>query len=494
MADEKKLGLPSVIATGVGLIVATSVLLSIAQGASILGLPFIITMTIACAFNILTALSICELNALMPNLTGGLAQFTLSSCGPFITIITNMGGFICCQMILGSSEAAMFGNTMSTVLTAVPVSPTVWTIALIVILFVLNLFGVDMFAKIQNIVAYGLIVSLVIMGILGCIKVNPSTLIEQPAVMTEKFSDTLSLLGLAFFLFIGVEYIVPISPNVKNSRKIVPIGMVLSLVIILVMQILLTIGFKNYTEWEALGESTVPHILYGSLLLGKAGTIWMSVVSMLAVISTLNTAMFGVSQLCAGMAKIGLLPTSFLRKTPAGSPYVGLILVAVVMVILNAIGLSSSDSLVFLILTGCTFWIFCYVMVHIDVIILRKKLPKAPRTFKLPFGIVIPVLGVIGNLFMIWNIDPSWELKKTIYLVFVGVSVILAVYAFFWCKFVIKRPMFKGYEIKEVMAMDTDLYQIRHYPEIAKKLHMVAEPEIKPLSPETNTGTRPKSN
>ena len=54
--------------------------------------------------------------------------------------------------------------------------------------------------------------------------------------------------------------------------------------------------------------------------------------------------------------------------------------------------------------------------------------------------------------------------------------------------------MLKGYEIKEVMAMDTDLYQIRHYPEIAKKLHMVAEPEIKPLSPETNTGTRPKSN
>jgi amino acid transporter len=349
-----------------------------------------------------------------------------------------------------------------------------------------------MFAKIQNVVAYGLIVSLVIMGILGCVKVNPDTLIEQPSVLSENFSDTLSLLGLAFFLFIGVEYIVPISPNVKNSRKIVPIGMVLSLVIILIMQILMTIGFRYYTEWSELGESTVPHILYGSLLLGKAGTIWMSVVSLLAVISTLNTAMFGVSQLCAGMAKIGLLPSTFLRKTPAGSPFVGLILVAVVMIILNAIGLTSSDSLVFLILTGCTFWIFCYVMVHIDVIILRKKMPKAPRTFKLPLGIVIPLFGVIGNLFMIWNIDPSWELKKVIYLIFVGVSVILAVYAFFWCKFVIKRPLFKGYAIKEVMAMDTDLYQIRHYPKVAVKLHLEAEPDVEPVPPDVNTGTRPE--
>lgn len=492
MAEQKKLGLPSVIATGVGLIVATSCLLSLGQGSSLLGLPFIVTMSIACAFNILTALSICELNALMPNLTGGLAQFTLASCGPFITIITNMGGFICCQMILGSSEAAMFGNTLSTVFPSLSLSPAVTAIILICILFVLNLFGVDMFAKIQNVVAYGLVVSLVIMGFLGCVKANPSAVVEQPAVLCGSFTDTLSLLGLAFFLFIGVEFIVPISPNVRNSRKLVPLGMVLSLVIILAMQVLITIGFSRYTPWETLAESTVPHILYGSLLLGKAGTVWMSVVSMLAVISTLNTSMFGVSQLCAGMAKIGLLPSTFLRKTPAGSPYVGLILVALVMCVLNGIGLTSSDSLVFLILTGCSFWIFCYVMVHVDVIILRKKLPKAPRTFKLPFGIVIPVFGVIGNLFMIWNIDPSMELKKIIYIIFGIVSLVLAVYAFFWCRFVIKRPMFKGYAIKEVMAMDTDLYQIRHYPKVAQKLHLEAEPDVVPVAADTNTGTRPE--
>lgn len=492
MSEQKKLGLPSVIATGVGLIVATSCLLSIGQGSSILGTPFIITMAVACAFNILTALSICELNALMPNLTGGLAQFTLASCGPFLTIITNMGGFICCQLILGSSEAAMFGNTLAEILPSVPISPTVWSIALVIILFILNLFGVDMFAKIQNVVAYGLIGSLVILGIMGCIKINSVAIVEQPPVLIQSYSETFSLLGLAFFLFIGVEFIVPISPSVKNSRKLVPLGMVLSLVIILVMQILMVFGFKNYTPWEELGQSTVPHILYGSILLGKAGTIWMSVVSMLAVISTLNTAIFGVSQLCAGMAKIGLLPSVFLKKTKAGSPYVGMILVAVVLSAINATGLTSNDSLVFLIMTGCTFWIFCYIMVHIDVIILRFKFPKAPRTFKLPLGILIPIFGVLGNAFMIWNIDPDMTNKLTIYAIFCGVSLVLAIYAIFWCKFKIKRPLFKPYAIKEVMAMDTDLYQIRHYPALAKKLHLEAEPDVVPVAPDTNTGTRPE--
>ena len=489
--EEKKLGLGSVIATGVGLIVATSCLLSLGQGSSTIGIPFIISMSIACAFNILTALSICELNALMPNLTGGLAQYTLSGCGPFITIITNVGGFLCCQTILGSSEAAMFGNTLSSVLTGVHVSGTLWAIALVLILFVLNLFGVDMFARIQNIVAYGLIASLVIMGILGTIKINPSAVVEQNAVLSSNVSDIFGLLGLSFFLFIGVEFIIPISPDVKDARHKVPLGMVLSLVIILVMQILLTIGFSHYTPWETLAESTVPHVLYGTALLGKAGTIWMTVVSLLAVISTLNTSMFGISQLCYGMAKIDLLPKFFMRKNKNNSPYVGLVIVTIALILILATGLGSSDKLVFLINTGCTFWIFCYVMVHIDVILLRIRLPKAPRTFKLPFGIVIPAFGVIGNLFMIWNIAPDMQSKLTIYAIFVGISLIIAVYAFLWIKFKMKRPLFKPYAIKEVMAMDTDLYQIRHYPVLAEKLNIKAVPEVEPVSADTNTGTRP---
>lgn len=155
--QEKKLGLPSIVATGVGLIIATSCLLSIGQGASTIGLPFIITMAIACAFNILTAFSICELNALMPNLTGGMAQYTLACFGPFVSIVITVGGYLTCQTIMGSSEAAMFGNTLSNVLTGVPIPGSVYSIVLILILLGLNLFGVDMFAKVQNIVAYGLI-------------------------------------------------------------------------------------------------------------------------------------------------------------------------------------------------------------------------------------------------------------------------------------------------------------------------------------------------
>ena len=461
--EQKKLGLPSVVATGVGLIVATSCLLSIGQGTAAIGLPFIITMAIACAFNILTAFSICELNALMPNLTGGMAQYTLACFGPFVSIVITVGGYLTCQTIMGSSEAAMFGNTLSSVLPNIPISPSMYSILLI------------------------------FLGIAGTLKLGTGQVVEQEAVLSSKPSDVFSMLGLAFFLFIGIEFIIPISSQVKNARRKVPLGMVISLLVILVMQIFVCIGFSHYTSWEELGSSTVPHILYGSLLFGKVGTVWMTMISLLAVISTLNTAMFSISQICSGMAKINLLPSVFLRKNRRGTPYVGLLLVAVVMVFINITGLSTSDQLTFLILTGCTFWIFSYIILHFDVLILRKRLPKAPRTFKLPFGALIPVIGILGNAFMIYNIDSDWNVKKKIYTIFVIVLAILSAYAVIWIKCVMKRPMFKAYQIKEVMAMETDLYQIHHHPRLAERLHIHAEPEVQSVPADVNTGTRPET-
>ena len=86
--QEKKLGLGSVVSISVGLIIATSCLVSLGQGAGTIGVTFIFAMVIACILNMTTVASLSELNALMPNTTGGLAQYTLACMGPFPTIIS----------------------------------------------------------------------------------------------------------------------------------------------------------------------------------------------------------------------------------------------------------------------------------------------------------------------------------------------------------------------------------------------------------------------
>ena len=462
MEENKKLGLPSVISTGVGLIVATSCLMSLGQGAGALGTGFIITMCLACFINICTALCMAELNAVMPNLTGGLAQYTLAGLGPFVTIVTMVGGYIVCQSIAGSVECAMFGNAINTVFNT-PVPSAAYCIILLVVLIVANLLGVDMFAKIQNFVAYGLIISLIVMGVLGIARLGTGEAVVQQMDISSGFGDTLGLLGLAFFLFIGSEFIIPISPNVKNERRNVPLGMVLSLLIILVMQILVVIGMGHYSSWQSLAESASPHILYGNALLGNVGSVWMIIVSVFAVISTVNSAISFLSYMLAGMAKIELLPSVFLKQNKRGAYYVGILMIGAIMIIVNATGLSSSDQLSFMILVAIVFWMVSYVVSDINVLIFRHRLPKVARTFKVPLGPVIPIIAAVGNVFMIANIDSDPATRAQIFKIDGMIFIVLALYAFVWCRFKMRVPMFKPYPVEQVMAMENPMYHAMNH-------------------------------
>lgn len=460
--EERKLGLGSVIATGVGLVVASSCLLSIGLGTSAIGISFIISMAIACVINIVTLLSIAELNALMPDLTGGLAQYSLACVGPLLTIICMVGGYALCNTIAGSVEGAMFGNTVALMLPSSPLPAWVYCVVLVLLLLIANLNGVDVFIKIQDFVAYALIASLIIMGVLGMCGLGTGEVVEQPAVLASDFSSVTGLCGLAFFLFIGGEYVVPLTKEVKNAKRNMPLGMVLSMLIIFCMQVFLTFGFKNYTEWSELGESTTPHILYGQMLLGPIGKYWMVIISLLAVISSVNTIMSSLPYILMGMSKIGLLPQFFQKTNKKNAPYIGIIMEAAAFCIINITGLSTTDSLSFLISVLALLWMLSYIISNLNVLLLRKRLPNAPRTFKVPFGPVIPIIGMVGTAWMIYNIDPDWAVKLELYRICIIMLLILTIYAFLWIKFRVKRPLFKPYPVKEVMAMENELYAKYH--------------------------------
>ncbi|MCR5144660.1 MAG: APC family permease [Lachnospiraceae bacterium] len=456
--NEKKIGLGSVIATGVGLVVASSCLLTLGIGAGSIGTPFIITMAIACVVNILTLLSIAELNALMPNLTGGLAQFSLACVGPFVTIICMVGGYLLCNSLAGSVEGAVFGNTFAEIFSSYGIPAWVFTVILIAFLSITNLNGVDVFIKVQDFVAYALIISIVAMGVMGALGIGTGEIVEQPAALATDFKSVTGLCGVAFFLFVGGEYVVPLTKSCKNAKRDIPLGMVLSMLIIFGMQTLLTLGFKNYTDWGTLANHTTPQMLYGQVLLGPLGKYWMLVITLLAAISSVNTVMGSLAYILMGMSKIGLLPKVFQKVNKKGAPFVGILLETAIFTILNVTGLSSTSSISYMISVLAVLWLISYIISNLNVIILRKRLANAPRNFKTPLGYTVPILGMLGSAYMIYNIDPSWDVKLSLYKVVLVVLAVLGVYSFIWVKVKLKRPMFKPYAIKEVMAMENDLY------------------------------------
>ena len=91
-----------------------------------------------------------------------------------------------------------------------------------------------------------------------------------------------------------------------------------------------------------------------------------------------------------------------------------------------------------------------YVLAHMDVLILRRRLPKAPRSFKVPFGPVLPIVGIAGIIYMILNISTDPVERNMIWLVTGITFAVLAVYSFFWIKFKMKMPVFKSVPLEKL--------------------------------------------
>ena len=454
---EKTLGLRSVISISVGLVIATSCLVSLGQGAGAIGVTFIGAMVIACLLNMTTVASLSELNALMPNTTGGLAQYTLTSMGPFPTLISMVGGYLICNIMSCGVEASIFSYAMATTI-KLPIPSLAYTLIMTVIVMVANLCGVDMFAKIQDVVAFLLVGSMLVLGIIGMLGLGTGQEVVQPYNMASDFKGVVSMIAVAFWLFIGAEYVIPVSKNVRNAKRNVPLGMMIGLGLICVVQSVMVLGFHNYTPWGELADSAAPHLLYGENLLGSAGRIWMTLVSALAVVSTQNSTVNGLSGICQGMAKMNMMPRIFAKTNRHNVPYFGVIFVSVFIFVFAALSDGSADAISFLILVGSVFWMISYILAHIDVLILRRRLPKAPRSFKVPCGPLFPLIGIAGTAYMILNISTDPAERNMIWLVTGITFLILAVYSFFWIKYKMKMPVFKSVPMEKVLAMENSMY------------------------------------
>ena len=454
---DRTLGLRSVVSISVGLVIATSCLVSLGQGAGSIGVVFIGAMVIACLLNMTTVASLSELNALMPNTTGGLAQYTLACLGPFPTLISMVGGYLICNIMSSGVEASIFSYAMASTI-HLPIPSILYTLVMTIVVMIANLYGVDMFAKIQDLVAFLLVGSMLIMGIIGMFGLGTGSMVQQPCSMVSSWKEAVSMVAVAFWLFIGAEYVIPVSKNVKNAKRNVPLGMMIGLALICLVQSIMVLGFHNYTPWGELEASAAPHLLYGENLLGSAGKIWMTFVAALAVVSTQNSTVNGLAGICQGMAKMNMMPRIFAKTNKHGVPFFGVIFVSVFIFVFAALSDGSSEAISFLILVGSVFWMISYIFAHLDVLILRHRLPKAPRSFKVPCGPLFPCIGIAGTVYMILNISTDPTERMMIWLVTGITFLVLGIYSFFWIRIKMKMPVFKSVPIQKVMAMENSMY------------------------------------
>lgn len=452
MKSKKKLGLGSAVSICVGLIVASSCLLSLGKGVGLAGSGFVFSLFIVVALNSMLALSFGELHGLMPNAEGGLGQYTLVGLGPAASIISNLSAYFIVNILACSVEIAVCGIVLNeTFLPMVP-APLI-SLILMAALAIVNYMGVDIFSKIQNVVVVLLIGSFIAMGIISFFKLGTGTVItasQQTQPVVTGISGLVSLSALAFWLFIGIEFIIPVANDLKNPKRDVTLAMILGIVMLFLVQSVLGVGMTNYVTLDELANSTMPHMVFAENLLGEFGVYWMAIVTILAGISTANTVFASVSRILCGMAETEMMPKIFAKKNKSNTPVVGLLFIVISDAIIVITGIASSSGLLNLLLAAACFWLTSYILVSISVLVLRKRYPgREGRNEKLTFFGIPQIACIIGNLFMIWNIAEGDD-RIFIYKLFFGLFMLVLLYTVVWIKGIKKMSFFRCPDIDDI--------------------------------------------
>jgi amino acid transporter len=447
---KKVLGFPSLFAAAIGLVVAQSCFVSILQGVGQGGASFFIALIIAFLLTLCYAATFAELSLMMPK-AGSISTYTLTALGPFPAIIATISGYVIANILVSPAELYLLDEIFSNLF---PGFSGYIGVIVIAVFAILNILGIDIFSKVQNVLAYTMIVALVIIGISG-LTTSGTTGITTLSFLTEiKLTDgsVFSLVVLALWAFLGLEFICPLLEETKNPKKNIPKTFLWASVFLLVLYSMLAlVGMRLLPAKELLG-SRVPHWLLVETLYGKTGGIIMAVLALTATSTSINTVMASVPRMMYGMAVNKQLPSVFMKLHPKWkTPWFSIIVFALGILIVGGIFRNSKDFVVFLLISAATAWLLTYIIAHINVIVLRKKYPNFKRPFKTPLYPLPQLIGIAGMVYALIKNAPSPEIAEKVNLVFITFIGSTTLFAFLWVKFRMKKGLFETEAIKEVL-------------------------------------------
>jgi hypothetical protein len=147
--------------------------------------------------------------------------------------------------------------------------------------------------------------------------------------------------------------------------------------------------------------------------------------SVIAHTAVLLVFQLGQPRIFFAMARDGLLPPVFAHvHSRFRTPYFATILTGVFVATFAAF--ASIDEMVDLTNIGT---LFAFILVCTGILILRQRDPDRPRPFRVPGGPILPVLGIIGCVYLVYYLPPTSWLRFAAWLnlglvIYVGYGVI----------------------------------------------------------------------
>jgi len=347
--------------------------------------------------------------------TGGPYLYALSSFGPLPAFLT--GWLLLLTRFI--TYAALI-NLLVTYLSVfsdwfeLQSSKVITIILLTLFLAYVNHIGVKNSTRVNNFLTFGKLLPLLLFIIVGFFFIEPGNYEVKKVPDFTTFSSTVLLLVFAFG---GFESVLVNSGEVKDPEKNLPFALLVAALVI--ASIYMLVQIVSIGTLPSLASTDKPLADAAGLFMGKTGALIIALGAMFSVSGTLNAIMLVGSRLPFAFSQENQFPKifSFIHpkyKTPTWSLL--LFMTVTIIISLNYSFLSAAS------ISAIT-RVMIYGIVCITLIVLRKKNPEQTGFFKIKYGKLIAILGLLLTLWLL-----SSATMKQLYQIGIAIGIGLVIY------------------------------------------------------------------
>ncbi len=422
-ALARTLGWPHLVALGVGAIVGTGILTLIGVGADKAGPAVILSFAVAGLICACAALAYAEMATMIPA-SGSAYTYSYVVIGELIAWIVGWSLILEYSLVVSAVAVGWSGYAAPLLEASLGVPMALMqgpelggivnlpAIAIIAIVAGMLLFGTRESATVNAILV---IVKIIALGVFVAV-----ALPAFDAANLEPFSPygfakhigpdgvergVMAAAAIIFFAFYGFDAIATAAEEAKDPDRDLKIGIVGSMFVCVLIYIAVAVAAVGAISYSKFANSPEPLALILRDLGSPTAAYYLGVSAVIALPTVILAFFYGQSRIFFTMARDGLLPKSLAALSPRGTPVRITIFTALVVAVLA--GFIPLDELAALANAGT---LAAFTAVSVCMLIMRRRAPDAPRTFRTPLPWVVGGIAVLGCIYLFASLPAQTQL------------------------------------------------------------------------------------
>ncbi|MHC2020852.1 amino acid permease [Methylobacterium sp. CM6247] len=426
---ERSIGLFRLVMLGVGATVGTGIFVILSAAVPEAGPAILVSFLLAAVTAGLTALCYAELASALPlsgssysyayATLGELAAFLVGACLLLEYAVSASAIAVGWGQYLNEVFGALIGWTMPDSISQPPGRGGYVNLPAIVLIGLCTLLLLRGTAESTAINAVLVVLKLAVLVFFAVVALTAF----EPANLTPFAPLGWAGIGTAastiFFSYIGLDTISTASEEVRDPARTLPLGILLSLVIVTAIYLLVALAGIGAQPWTHFAGQDAGLAV---ILRNVTGTAWpalvLSIGAVISIFSVTLVTMYGQTRILFAMSRDGLLPTLFQRvDRHSRSPNANTLAVGFFVASLAA--LVPLDVLANLTSMGT---LVAFTAVSLSVIILRRRRPDLPRGFRVPLYPFVPLASLACCLMLIAALPRDTYL---LFAIWIGVALVI---------------------------------------------------------------------